>query len=259
MTMDRYHLKIIVLAAGKSSRFNGIKVLAPVIKTSSKNTPQNLAKEHSISMIEHVLNEINLALSTLTIKPSNLQIATGKYHTEIAKLIGEKHSLIYCQDAHLGMGHTIANAVGSVLQQANNAQDEANNISHVMITLADQIALNTDDYIKLIKQSMKMPAQLICAISSQVAEQVASNGSIKTFVNPPTNSSVNTIAKNKTKNIGPPAIFPYQYFCDLIKLQGDKGAKALLHANEDNLETILLPNAKIDIDTPAELNNWINA
>ena len=239
--MSNYHLKIIVLAAGKSTRFNGIKVLAPIIKKHPISTP-SLAQaqpEHAISMVEHVLTQISSALITLNISSASLHIATGQYHAEITKFIGEKYSLIHCQDANLGMGHTISNAVENMLQQADSVQSDVSNISHVMITLADQIALNTDDYIKLIKQSITTPEQLICAMSAQPSEQLDNNpqGAV----------------------ISPPAIFPHRYFNDLLKLQGDKGAKALLHVHKDNLKTVLLPNAKIDIDTPVELNKWINS
>ena len=240
--MNNYQLKIIVLAAGKSTRFNGIKVLAPIIKKTPTSLLEQAQPEHAISMVEHVLTQVSSALAALNITPANLQVATGQYHAEITKLIGEKYSLIHCQDANLGMGHTISNAVENMLKQANSAKNEASNISHIMITLADQVALNADDYIKLIKQSLKTPEQLICAMSSPKSEQASEQLS-----NQPAGTT-----------ISPPAIFPHRYFNDLMKLQGDKGAKALLHGNKDNLKTVLLANAKIDIDTPQELRHWIN-
>jgi molybdenum cofactor cytidylyltransferase len=56
----------------------------------------------------------------------------------------------------------------------------------------------------------------------------------------------------------PPAIFPLCYFPQLIQLEGDKGAKALLYKHKENLQTVSLPNAIIDIDTKEDLTNWLN-
>lgn len=93
-----------------------------------------------------------------------------------------------------------------------------------MIMLADQIALSPADYTHLIKQSLTAPDKLICAQEEQ--------------------------------EIMPPAIFPRRYFSELMTLEGDKGAKALLHKNAEQLQSVRLPNAIIDIDTQQELLNW---
>ncbi len=53
---------------------------------------------------------------------------------------------------------------------------------------------------------------------------------------------------------GVPAIFPKKYFNNLLKLKGDKGAKAFLNANGANIISIL-PKYKetlIDIDSPED-------
>lgn len=206
MKNDNYNLKIILLAAGKSERFNDIKLLAKVGR-----------QDGSITLIEHVLQQISVSLNRLNINESNLHIATGGYHAQIAKLIGNQYSLDCCENAHLGLGHTIAQMVGKILIADDNT-------NHIMITLADQVALSCDDYVHLIKQSTAMPNKLICAKAGL--------------------------------EIMPPAIFPCLYFSELMTLQGDKGAKVLLYANKDNLQNVLLPNAAIDIDTLEDLISW---
>ena len=56
MKKQDYNLKVILLAAGKSERFNGVKVLAKVQQ-----------KETSITLIEHAFHQISLALNELNI------------------------------------------------------------------------------------------------------------------------------------------------------------------------------------------------
>jgi len=206
MNNNDYKLKIILLAAGKSERFNDIKLLAKVKQ-----------QDGSITLIEHALQQIYKALNILNLNENNLHVATGCYHPQLAQLIGNRYSLSYCENAHLGLGHTIAQSVEKIL---NNEEST----SHIMITLADQVALNFEDYVSLIKQSLATPDKLICAKAGQ--------------------------------EIMPSAIFSQVYFNDLMTLKGDKGAKALLHRNKENLQEVLLSNAAIDIDTQQELINW---
>ena len=213
MKENSYNLKIILLAAGRSERFNGIKLLAKA------------QQDDSATLIQHVLQQISVAMDNLKINKNNLHVATGIYHPKIAKSIGEQFSATFCEQAEKGMGHTIAQSVKNVLKSDDNP-------SHIMITLADQVALTSADYIHLIKQSLAAPNKLICA---EVAGE---------------------LSKKSGKEIMPPAIFSSKYFADLMVLQGDKGAKPLLYTNENNLLKVSLPNAAIDIDTLQELINW---
>lgn len=57
---------------------------------------------------------------------------------------------------------------------------------------------------------------------------------------------------------GVPAIFPRSQFPALRKLEGDKGAKALLKAQARALQETPMPSAAIDIDTPDDWLRWQN-
>lgn len=57
------------------------------------------------------------------------------------------------------------------------------------------------------------------------------------------------IASEYHDTVGVPAIFPGNFFSRLESLQGDKGAKQLLISLKDQVHTVLLPEAGIDIDT----------
>jgi molybdenum cofactor cytidylyltransferase len=52
---------------------------------------------------------------------------------------------------------------------------------------------------------------------------------------------------------GPPVIFPKRLFAELIALRGDRGAKAVIEANIDQVITLPFEKAAIDIDTPDDL------
>ncbi len=63
------------------------------------------------------------------------------------------------------------------------------------------------------------------------------------------------IAAAYSGKIGVPALFAREIFDDLIELSGDQGAKPILEKRRENLETIRLPEAAFDIDTPQDFTN----
>jgi molybdenum cofactor cytidylyltransferase len=223
MKNQDYHLKVILLAAGKSERFNGIKLLAKVQQ-----------QETSITLLEHAFHQISMALNTLNINDKKIRVATGRYHTQITAFFDNhehqsEHSQFvfdYCEDAHLGLGHTISQSVEHMINDTHDNNEEENGTSHIMIALADQVALTADDYLALIKQSLALPNKLVCAKAGQ--------------------------------ELMPPAIFPAAYFAELTRLKGDKGAKPILYSNKENLQTLNIPHAERDIDTQQDLADWYN-
>jgi CTP:molybdopterin cytidylyltransferase MocA len=52
---------------------------------------------------------------------------------------------------------------------------------------------------------------------------------------------------------GPPVIFPRAFFAQLRALQGDRGAKRVIDANEEQVERVLFEPASVDIDRPQDL------
>lgn len=53
--------------------------------------------------------------------------------------------------------------------------------------------------------------------------------------------------------VGPPVIFPRRHFNDLMELRGDRGAKAVIDMNRDQVVTIQFEDAAVDIDRPDDL------
>jgi molybdenum cofactor cytidylyltransferase len=58
------------------------------------------------------------------------------------------------------------------------------------------------------------------------------------------------IASKYNETTGVPALFSKALFPELMQLEGDKGAKALIQKYIDRGLILLIPEAAIDIDTP---------
>jgi molybdenum cofactor cytidylyltransferase len=73
---------------------------------------------------------------------------------------------------------------------------------------------------------------------------------IDTFVEQP---EPTIVASQYAGMIGTPAAFPREVFVDLLKLRGDKGARALLVKPPCPLVAVPFPGGDEDIDEPADL------
>lgn len=91
----------------------------------------------------------------------------------------------------------------------------------IMFATVDQIHLTIQDIQLLIDRWYKDTSRIVCAEYAQ--------------------------------HQGVPAIFPHHYFPQLLGLENDKGARQLIKSS-DNVSSITLANAEIDIDTPEQLN-----
>ncbi|MCA0154241.1 nucleotidyltransferase family protein [Winogradskyella vincentii] len=58
------------------------------------------------------------------------------------------------------------------------------------------------------------------------------------------------IASKYEKHNGVPAIFPSQFYSELLNLKGDTGAKSLLNSNYQLVQVIETPVNLFDVDTP---------
>jgi molybdenum cofactor cytidylyltransferase len=61
------------------------------------------------------------------------------------------------------------------------------------------------------------------------------------------------------ESIGPPALFHRKYFPELMKMQGDTGARNIIQQNMNDVATILFPEGKIDIDTAEDYDALQNS
>lgn len=204
--LDSYNPIILLLAAGQSRRFNGIKQLSLVITPNGKlpllAAKINILSQLKLPMFVAIRDDIKLA---------NL-VKNGSDPSQVVTWIKP-------QESHLGMGHTIANSVDILLNQVPSC-------SHIIITLCDQVALDMADFQSLVNLSKQHPEKIICC-ETQAGLSV-------------------------------PAVFPKEWFSQLMQLTGDKGAKQILNNAGGQRQTILLNQAIIDIDTKQDLEQWNN-
>lgn len=91
----------------------------------------------------------------------------------------------------------------------------------VLLLLADQAAVTTDDLKRLAGTWRKQPQCIAAALYAGIT--------------------------------GVPAVFPRSLFRELAELRGDVGARALLRRNADRVVRVPMPGAALDIDTPEDL------
>jgi len=207
ISQSKTQLNIVLLAAGKGLRFQQSC-------TDAKKTIQikQLANLNGMPIIRHSINQLRPLTSENNII-CNLYVALGANHQKISAELPEDVTPLLTKNFSLGMGHTIAESVTQIADKS----------SHILITLADQVAIETSHYQQLIDKSLVAPEKIIA-----------------------------TFSENKMMA---PAIFPKIYFTELAKLHGDKGAGALLKRNSNNVITHLCPKAEFDIDTWADLEH----
>lgn len=99
------------------------------------------------------------------------------------------------------------------------------NIEHVLIMLADQPEVDNLLLNKLIDLSLNYKTKII--------------------------------ATSYQEKVGVPAIFPKNYFTELLKLQGDSGAKKLITKDLTNTKVLNLKTSLIDIDTQEDYLNYL--
>ena len=144
---------------------------------------------------------------------SLIRIVTGRWHQEIKQ--AQTSGVI--DDIDLIYNSDWQQGLGSSI--ATGVSQIASRCDEVLVLLADQVSVSSEDIERLRLRDDKN--QIVCASYSQT--------------------------------LGPPAIFPAQFFPELEKLSGDKGAKALLTELTVTDCQVDIPNAAFDIDFQSDL------
>lgn len=188
---DSSHIHVVVLAAGASTRFGSAKQLVRV-----NGRPL---------MLSVVSRAVELAGHSVT-------VVLGANAGELAPLLRHSPaSVAVNRDWQEG----IASSIREGLSHAPATADG------VLIALADQAAVTTEDFRRLAGIWRRDPASIATA---QYAGAV-----------------------------GVPAIFPRWCFRELNELRGDRGAQVLLQRHVDRLVRLPMPGAELDIDRPEDL------
>ncbi len=72
------------------------------------------------------------------------------------------------------------------------------------------------------------------------------------------NDKSKIVASAYADTIGVPVIIPRRYFPDILGLKGDTGAKSIITKYVDNVVTVDIPEAEVDIDTESDYTELIS-
>jgi molybdenum cofactor cytidylyltransferase len=180
-----------VLAAGAASRFG---------------SPKQLARISGRPLLHNTVS------NAVEITGAATMVVLGAYAAELAPLLGHTPaSVLINREWHEGIGSSIRRGIAA-LPSACTA---------VMIVLADQAAITTQDLQRLVSAWKRQPEYVAAALYSG--------------------------------STGVPAIFPRSRFAELSQLRGDIGARRLLQRNPDRVVRVPMDSAALDIDTPEDL------
>ncbi len=142
----------------------------------------------------------------------SVTVVLGAHAGELAPLL--KHTPA-CVAVNRDWNEGIASSIRTGLANTPSTADG------VLIALADQAAVTTEDLRRLASAWRRDPNGLVAA-------QYAGG-------------------------VGVPAIFPRWCFRELNELRGDRGAQLLLQRHIDRLVRLPMPSAELDIDRPEDL------
>jgi molybdenum cofactor cytidylyltransferase len=185
------HIHVVVLAAGASTRFGSTKQLVRVNGRPLMHTVVSRAVElagHSVTVV------------------------LGAHAGELAPLL--KHS-----PASVSVNREWAEGIASSIR--DGIAHTPTTADGVMLMLADQAAVTTEDLRRLAGTWRRNPTAIV---SAQYAG-----------------------------TLGVPAIFPRWCFRELNELRGDRGAQSLVQRHIDRVVRLAMPSAELDIDRPEDL------
>ena len=217
-------LLIVVLAAGKSKRFEGVKLAQLIPSLSATETREQAIICTHVELLQQLhCQDLDLERQdTHSPQHTPLLVILGAHQHILQPLLAELNS---CQPFDILINpHWHTGLASSVSLAASYAKEQG--FDAMLLTLADQVALSADDYRQLI------------------------------FTWHETGKDV---AAHYLDDLGVPAIFNASTLPLFTHLSGDRGAKSILkqQAQQGALVAITLPRAAIDIDTQADLASWL--
>nr|WP_165583134.1 nucleotidyltransferase family protein [Dyella soli] len=99
-----------------------------------------------------------------------------------------------------------------------------------------------------------MPQALLVLLADQPAIRAAD---LKRMMEAHATALGHIQAAHFNGHLGPPCLFPRDYFDELASLQGPNGARRLLERHVDRVDAHDLPSAAFDIDTPTDHAAWL--
>jgi molybdenum cofactor cytidylyltransferase len=194
---DRGSTAIVLLAAGEASRFG---------------SPKQIASIGERAMVRHCA--IN-ALGTL----APVLVVTGAHRDAVETALGGLHvALVHNLDWSAGMGASIARGVHA-------ARERNPMLRGVLIALADQPSISTDNLAMLLREHAQTPERIVASRLGDV--------------------------------VGPPCVFPAACFGALESLNGPSGARSVIERHPQLCRAVDMPGAAHDIDTREDYRRFV--
>lgn len=81
---------------------------------------------------------------------------------------------------------------------------------------------------------------------------------IEELIEKHSNGNQQIIACSYKDDVGVPAIFGKSFFPELMKLEGDVGAKKIIAQNSENVQCVVFKNGSFDVDTEEDVQELLN-
>lgn len=177
--------------------------------------PKQLVKVNGQTLLERTIDALH-ACGTI----SPVLIVLGAHNERVRSCIAEPGTAAHVEfvvnpDWQQGMGSSIACGMQHLVRQSPH-------IRSVIISVCDQPFLDSSVIQGLIDSSTGSPGKII--------------------------------ASSYSGTMGPPVLFPQDFFEMLAGLSGDSGARRLLRDLADEVRTVDFPRGGVDLDTPADLD-----
>ena len=129
-------LTLVLLAAGKSSRFNGIKLAQPIVDLNADGVLVNQP------LLLHSLDKLNYLADYLTSNniANNVVVVLGTHHRELSKLLPRSTAYISNDKSDYGLSTSVKAGVEAAI---------ATNASALLLALGDHIGVTYTDYMTL--------------------------------------------------------------------------------------------------------------
>ena len=101
---------------------------------------------------------------------------------------------------------------------------------------------------ELSRQPAPPPASLLCLVDQPMVGTPQLQGLIDLHQAEPSR----IIVSDHGETVGPPCLFPAEFYAELTQLCGAKGARKVLEAHHDAVVTVSMPEAALDIDRPED-------
>ena len=134
--IEQKTLTLVLLAAGKSSRFNGIKLAQPITDLNANNV---LVEQ---PLLLHSLDKLNYLADYLTSQniANNIVVILGNHHDTLSKLLPSSAAYMINEKSDFGLSTSVKVGVEAALSA---------NANGLLLALGDHIGVTYQHYIKL--------------------------------------------------------------------------------------------------------------